>query len=98
LSLFRGGGGYNWTGWSSPRFDQELAAAAAARDPGERLARFQDAEAELLREAPIAPQSIERSGQVAGRVGQRAVEVEQDGVDGQCAHLAAQASLRNAAK
>ncbi|MEX2043782.1 MAG: peptide ABC transporter substrate-binding protein [Opitutus sp.] len=55
LELFKGGGGYNWTGWSNARFDQELAAAAAARDPGERFARFQEAEAELLRESPIAP-------------------------------------------
>lgn len=55
LGLFVGGGGYNWTGWSNPDFDRALAAAESSRDPSNRFRHFQQAEALLLMEAPIAP-------------------------------------------
>ncbi|MFI5336510.1 MAG: peptide ABC transporter substrate-binding protein [Opitutales bacterium] len=55
LDMFTGGGTNNWTGWSDPAYDTLLRAAANATDPARRYADFQQAEAVLLREAPIAP-------------------------------------------
>jgi oligopeptide transport system substrate-binding protein len=48
-------GGNNRTGWSKPEYDRLIAAAAAESDPVARFAEFQQAEALLLRDVPIAP-------------------------------------------
>ncbi len=55
LDMFLTGGGNNQTGWSSPAYDRFIARAAATADPAARFALFQEAEALLLAEAPIAP-------------------------------------------
>jgi oligopeptide transport system substrate-binding protein len=55
LDLFLTGGGNNQTGWSSPAYDALIAAAARSPEPAARFAAFQQAEALLLDEAPIAP-------------------------------------------
>ena len=55
LGLFPTGGTYNWTGWSNPGFDQLLDSAALATEPAKRAEIFQQAEALLLDEAPVAP-------------------------------------------
>ncbi len=55
LDLFVGGGGNNWTGWGDAAYDDLLARAARAPDPASRLELFQQAEARLLEEAPVAP-------------------------------------------
>jgi oligopeptide transport system substrate-binding protein len=53
LDLFVSGGGNNWTGWASPAYDDLIRHAAA--DPVARLDYFQQAEALLLEQAPVAP-------------------------------------------
>jgi oligopeptide transport system substrate-binding protein len=55
LGLFTGDSTYNWTGWKSPQYDQLLATAATLADAGKRFEAFQQAEALLLEEAPVAP-------------------------------------------
>ncbi len=55
LDMFVTDGGNNQTGWSSPAYDALVARAATTLDPAARLAVFQEAEALLLEEAPIAP-------------------------------------------
>lgn len=55
LDMFVTGGGNNQTGWSSPDYDRLIASAATTLDPAARHALFQQAEALLLAEAPIAP-------------------------------------------
>jgi oligopeptide transport system substrate-binding protein len=55
LDLFVSGGGNNWTGWGDPAYDALLARAAATTDPSARLELFQQAEARLLDQAPVAP-------------------------------------------
>ncbi len=55
LDLWVTGGGNNHTGWSNARYDELIAAAAAAPDQAARYAAFQEAEAILLEEAPILP-------------------------------------------
>ena len=55
LELFLKDGGNNWTGWSHPDYDGLLQAAAAAENQSQRLQRFQQAEALLLEQAPVAP-------------------------------------------
>jgi oligopeptide transport system substrate-binding protein len=55
LGLFVSGGGNNWTGWGDAAYDDLLARAAATADPAARLALFQQAEARLLEQAPVAP-------------------------------------------
>lgn len=55
LRLFIGGGGYNWTGWADARYDQLLAEADTAADGSRRYTVFNDAEARLIEEMPIAP-------------------------------------------
>jgi oligopeptide transport system substrate-binding protein len=55
LDMFVTGGGNNQTGWSSPAYDELIARAARTPDLAARLELFQQAEALLLAEAPIAP-------------------------------------------
>ncbi len=55
LGLFPTGGTYNWTGWSSPAYDRLLDSAARTTDAARRAEIFQQAEALLLDEAPVAP-------------------------------------------
>jgi len=55
LDLFVSGGGNNWTGWANPDYDNLLRQAAATSDPAARLECFQQAEALLLEQSPVAP-------------------------------------------
>jgi len=55
LDLFVTGGGNNWTGWGDPTYDRLIAAAARTADPKARAELFQQAEAILLEQAPVAP-------------------------------------------
>lgn len=55
LELFLDGGSYNWTGWTSARYDELLAQAAVTGNEAQRFALLHDAETLLLNEAPIAP-------------------------------------------
>ena len=55
LELFTTDSGNNSTGWSSPEYDRLIAAAGSAVDPSRRAEFYQQAEALLLNEAPIAP-------------------------------------------
>ncbi len=55
LELFVSHGGNNRTRWSHPGYDRLIAEAAHTRDPVRRFELFQQAEALLLEEAPIAP-------------------------------------------
>jgi len=55
LELFTSDGGNNSTGWADPEYDRLVRAAAAELDPARRNELYQQAEALLLREAPIAP-------------------------------------------
>lgn len=55
LGLFTSDSTYNWTGWKNPAYDALLAKAAATIDPARRYDVFQQAEALLLDESPVAP-------------------------------------------
>ena len=55
LDLFISGGGNNWTGWASPVYDGLIRQAATTANPAARLEIFQQAEALLLEQAPVAP-------------------------------------------
>ena len=55
LEIFLGKGGNNWTGWANPDYDRLIAEASQTADPARRFEFFQQAEALLLEEAPIAP-------------------------------------------
>lgn len=55
IELWRSGGGNNCTGWSSPVFDEELAAARSSATTEARLAHLQQAEREMLQAHPIIP-------------------------------------------
>jgi oligopeptide transport system substrate-binding protein len=55
LELFLTDGGNNSTGWSSPEYDRLVAAGSSALDPSRRVELYQQAEALLLNDAPIAP-------------------------------------------
>lgn len=55
LDMWVKNGGNNRTGWSHEEYDRRIAAAARERDPAARFAHFQEAEALLLREVPVAP-------------------------------------------
>ena len=48
-------GSYNRTGWANPDYDRLIAEAARTPEPAARFELFQQAEALLLAEAPIAP-------------------------------------------
>jgi oligopeptide transport system substrate-binding protein len=49
------GGGNNWAGWSNRQFDHLVDEAANEGDNARRYEYFQQAEAILLREAPLIP-------------------------------------------
>jgi oligopeptide transport system substrate-binding protein len=51
LEMFTTGNGNNRTGWASADYDALIAAAAAQADSAKRLAIFQQAESQLIREA-----------------------------------------------
>lgn len=55
LELFLSNSGNNATGWSSTEYDRLIRAAASETAPARRNALYQQAEALLLKEAPIAP-------------------------------------------
>jgi oligopeptide transport system substrate-binding protein len=55
LDVWRTGGGNNFTGWSSPDYDELLFSAARAPAPAARNVLFGKAERILLREAPVIP-------------------------------------------
>jgi oligopeptide transport system substrate-binding protein len=55
LDLFVSNGGNNWTGWASADYDRLLAQAAATPDAADRHEIFQQAEALLLEQSPVAP-------------------------------------------
>ena len=55
LSTFTTGNGNNDAGYASPEYDRLIAAAHGAPTDAERLATFQQAEALLLEDAPVAP-------------------------------------------
>jgi oligopeptide transport system substrate-binding protein len=55
LEIFRTGNGQNWTGWGDKAYDALLDQATATADPVRRFALFQEAEALLLNQAPVAP-------------------------------------------
>jgi oligopeptide transport system substrate-binding protein len=55
LELFTTDSGNNSTGWSSPEYDHLVATASSALDSSRRVEFYQQAEALLLQEAPIAP-------------------------------------------
>ncbi len=55
LDMFITGGGNNQTGWSNATYDRLIAEAGRTADPAKRFALFQQAEAILLDEVPLAP-------------------------------------------
>jgi oligopeptide transport system substrate-binding protein len=55
LEVFLKDSGSNWTGWGDPAYDRALAEAATTPDQARRFELFQQAEAILLEQAPIAP-------------------------------------------
>ncbi|MSU24720.1 MAG: peptide ABC transporter substrate-binding protein [Opitutus sp.] len=55
LEVYTTGNGFNMTGWSNASFDQLIKQAAQTADAAQRLEFFQQAEAMLLAETPIAP-------------------------------------------
>ncbi len=55
LELFLSYSGYNNTGWANDHYDELIARAAAQPDEASRYALYQQAEALLVEEAPIAP-------------------------------------------
>ncbi|MGH7944889.1 MAG: peptide ABC transporter substrate-binding protein [Opitutaceae bacterium] len=55
LGLFTGNSAYNWTGWKHPDYEKLMDGAATTADAKQRYELFQQAEALLLNEAPIAP-------------------------------------------
>jgi oligopeptide transport system substrate-binding protein len=55
LGLFTSDSSYNWTGWKNPVFDELLARAGMTLDAKQRYELFQQAEALLLAESPVAP-------------------------------------------
>ena len=55
LDLMQGSSGNNCTGWCSPAYDAELAAARQSSDSRERLSHLQKAEMILREQSPIIP-------------------------------------------
>lgn len=55
LDLLVSTGGNNWTGWTDAGYDRLIAQAAATPDAAARRELFQQAEAILLDQAPVAP-------------------------------------------
>jgi oligopeptide transport system substrate-binding protein len=55
LEMMVTGNGNNQTGWSNAKYDELIAEAARTLDATKRLELFQQAEAILMDEVPIAP-------------------------------------------
>ncbi|MBA4137285.1 MAG: peptide ABC transporter substrate-binding protein [Opitutus sp.] len=55
LDMFLPDGTNNWTGWADRDYARLISTAADAADPNSRYEKFQQAEALLLNESPIAP-------------------------------------------
>jgi oligopeptide transport system substrate-binding protein len=55
LETFTGTSGNNWTGWSNPEYDKLIQQAATTLDQKQRFEYFQQAEALILEQAPLAP-------------------------------------------
>lgn len=55
LGMFTANSAYNWTGWKHPEYEKFMDSAAGMADANTRYEIFQDAEALLLNEAPVAP-------------------------------------------
>lgn len=55
LDMFTGGGTNNWTGWADAGYDASIRQAAGTADPARRYELFQQAEARLLEQSPVAP-------------------------------------------
>jgi oligopeptide transport system substrate-binding protein len=55
LGMFTENSAYNWTGWKHADYDKLMDSAAAIADAKQRYEIFQQAEALLLNEAPVAP-------------------------------------------
>ena len=55
LDMFLTDGANNRTGWSNPRYDELIAAAARELDPALRMELLHEAEAILMEELPILP-------------------------------------------
>ena len=55
VELWRGGGGNNCTGWSSPVCDDALSRARSATSEDERTQALMQAESAVLRELPVIP-------------------------------------------
>jgi oligopeptide transport system substrate-binding protein len=55
LDMFTGGGTNNWTGWTDAGYDASIRQAAGTADPARRYELFQQAEARLLEQSPVAP-------------------------------------------
>ena len=55
LDMFVGGGSNNWTGWANPAYDRLITSAAITPDSNARFELFQQAEALLLADGPVAP-------------------------------------------
>ena len=55
LGMFTANSAYNWTGWNHPEYEKLMERAGATADARQRFEIFQQAEALLLDEAPVAP-------------------------------------------
>lgn len=55
LDMYVTGSGNNYAGWSNEEYDQLIVRAARTADRGQRLELFQQAEAILMDEVPLAP-------------------------------------------
>jgi oligopeptide transport system substrate-binding protein len=55
LTLYLGDNGQNTTGYASPDYDRLVLSAAKSLDEGQRLARYRESEALLLRDLPVMP-------------------------------------------
>jgi oligopeptide transport system substrate-binding protein len=55
LGMFTANSAYNWTGWNDADYEKLMDRAAVTADAKERYEIFQQAEARLLGEAPVAP-------------------------------------------
>ncbi len=60
LELWRGNGGWNFTNWADPHYDELLDTAASETDPAMRLKRLQVVESRLTNEMPVIPVSYDR--------------------------------------
>ncbi len=55
LTLYLGDNGQNTTGYASPDYDRLVLSAAKSLEEGQRLARYRESEALLLRDLPVMP-------------------------------------------